>query len=167
MTNKQSCHSQLVIEKKREKSSNFWKDKQIWKSSVFNTTNCLIGCSIGDFSMIIYLQAYYPKTLIFWQIFLATLAGLLTSILLETIILRFKSKLDWAKSFTVAISMSFLSMVGMELAMNATDFMITGGKANFTSPIYWFALLLALIAGFIAPLPYNYYKLKKYKKSCH
>jgi len=40
------------------KSENeFWNDQSIWKRSGFNTLNCLIGCSIGDFGMIIYLQA--------------------------------------------------------------------------------------------------------------
>ena len=58
--------------------------------------------------------------------------------------------------------MSFISMVGMEIAMNTTDFIFTGGKAAFDDPIYWTALVIALIAGFIAPLPYNYYKLAKY-----
>jgi hypothetical protein len=58
-------------------------------------------------------------------------------------------------------------MVAMELAMTSTDFMITGGKAAFEDPMYWFALVPALIVGFITPLPYNYYKLKKFNQACH
>ena len=63
--------------------------------------------------------------------------------------------------------MSFISMIGMEIAVNTAHFMITGGKAVFEDPMYWMALIIALIAGFIAPLPYNYYKLAKYDKACH
>ena len=63
--------------------------------------------------------------------------------------------------------MSLISMIGMEIAMNSTDFIITGGKAAFDDPMYWMALVIALVAGFIAPLPYNYYKLKKYNQACH
>ena len=138
-----------------------------WKRASFNTLNCLIGCSIGDFGMIIFLQAYYPKTTMLWQMILATIAGLMTSITLETIILRSREKFDWALALKTAFSMSFISMIGMEIAMNATDFMITGGKAAFNSVNYWLALIPALIAGFMLPLPYNYYKLHKFGKACH
>jgi hypothetical protein len=51
--------------------------------------------------------------------------------------------------------------------MNLTDFMITGGKAQLTSPTYWLAFIAAALAGFLAPLPYNYYQLKKYNRSHH
>ncbi len=147
--------------------NDFWQDRKIWSRASLNTGNCLIGCSIGDFGMIIFLQAFYPDTSMIMQTILATIAGLLTSVLLETILLRSREKFSWQFAFQTAVSMSFLSMVAMELAMNATDFMITGGKAAFDNPMYWTALVIALVAGFLAPLPYNYYKLKKYNKACH
>ena len=147
--------------------NDFWYDRKIWNRASLNTLNCLIGCSIGDFGMIIYLQAFYPSTSMIMQTILATIAGLMTSVLLETILLRSREKFCWKFAFQTAVSMSFLSMVAMELAMNATDFMITGGKAAFGNPMYWTALIIALVAGFIAPLPYNYYKLKKFNKACH
>lgn len=46
--------------------------------------------------------------------------------------------------------------------MIGTDFVITGGKAAFDNPTYWLALIPALIMRFVTPLPYNYYKLKKF-----
>ena len=146
---------------------NFWGNTIKWKRASFNTLNCLIGCSIGDFGMILFLQAYYPETSMMWQMILAIIAGLFTSILLETIILRVREGFDWKLGLKTAISMSFISMVGMEIAMNTTDFVITGGKAAFTNPMYWTALAIAMIAGFLAPLPYNYYKLVKYDQACH
>jgi len=151
----------------RTKESSFWQNNYNWKRASFNTLNCLIGCSIGDFGMIIFLQAYYPETSMFWQMVLATIAGLMTSVTLETAILKTREKFNWSLAFKTAFSMSFISMIGMELAMNATDFMITGGKASFDTLKYWFALVPALIAGFLLPLPYNYYKLQKFNKSCH
>ncbi|MFZ9504433.1 MAG: DUF4396 domain-containing protein [Cyclobacteriaceae bacterium] len=149
------------------KQSGFWSDPQIWRRSGFNTLNCLIGCSIGDFGMIIYLQAKHPEVSMTVQMVLATLAGLMTSVLLETVLLRVREKFSWMASLQTALSMSFLSMVAMELAMNTTDFMITGGKAAFSSPSYWLALMAAMVAGFLVPWPYNYYKLKKFNKACH
>lgn len=150
-----------------DNSRNFWRDKLKWKRASFNTLNCLIGCSIGDFGMILFLQAYYPETSMMWQMILAIIAGLFTSILLETIILKIREGFSWILGLKVAFGMSFISMVGMEIAMNTTDFIITGGKASFDNPMYWTALAIAMIAGFLAPLPYNYYKLVKFDKACH
>ena len=147
--------------------TNFWSDTDKWKRASFNTLNCLIGCSIGDFGTIIFLQAYYPHTSMLTQMALATLSGLCTSVLLETIILKVREDFDWKNAFITAFSMSFISMITMEIAMNASDFMVTGGKAAFNSPQYWLAFVVALMAGFFVPLPYNYYKLKKYNKACH
>lgn len=147
--------------------SPFWNDTEKWKRASFNTVNCLIGCSIGDFGMIVYVQAAHPHINMFAQMFLATIAGLCTSIMLETTILRIREKFEWKNAFTTALSMSIISMVTMEIAMNLTDFMITGGKASFNSTQYWMAFAIASVAGFLAPLPYNYYKLKKYNQACH
>lgn len=144
-----------------------WKNPKNWKRASFNTLNCLIGCSIGDFGMIIFLQAYYPETSMLWQMLLATIAGLITSIALESVILKTREKFNWPLALKTAFSMSFISMIGMEIAMNATDFMITGGKAAFDTAAYWLAIVPALIAGFLLPLPYNYYKLEKHGKACH
>lgn len=149
------------------KISNFWNNTKNWKRASFNTLNCLIGCSIGDFGMIIFLQAYYPETSMMWQMILAIIAGLMTSIALESIILKSRENFNWSLALKTAFSMSFISMIGMEIAMNATDFIITGGKAAFDSATYWLALVPALIAGFLLPLPYNYYKLEKHGKACH
>ena len=101
------------------------------------------------------------------QMILATIAGLITSVSLETILLRWREKFQWALAFQTAVSMSFISMIAMEVVMNTTDFMMTGGKAAFGNPLYWSALFVAMITGFLAPLPYNYYKLKKFNKACH
>jgi hypothetical protein len=117
--------------------------------------------------MIVFLQAFYPSTSMVVQMVLATLAGLITSVLLETVLLKSREHFSWKYAFQTAISMSFMSMVAMELAMNATDFMITGGKAAFGNPLYWMALVVAMIAGFLVPLPYNYYRLKKFNKASH
>lgn len=143
-----------VIESMPKQS--FWGDVNSWRRASFNTLNCLIGCSIGDFGMIFFLQAFYPETPMIWQMTLAIIAGLLTSIALETVLLKRRENFDWSLALKTAFGMSFISMVGMEIAMTTTDFMFTGGKAAFGQWQYWLALLPALVAGFITPLPYNY-----------
>jgi cation transport ATPase len=164
---KNGTQNNISNDTQNNKESSFWQDNLVWKKASFNTLNCLIGCSIGDFGMIIYLQAnhiHYPMWL---TMLLAIIAGLFTSILLETIILQYKENLTWKQALQMALGMSLISMVAMEIAMNITDFMLTGGKADFHSHTYWLAFGFALVAGFFAPLPYNYFKLKKYNKACH
>lgn len=41
-------------------SSVFWASPPTWRRAGLNTVRCLIGCTIGDFSMMWYLQAFYP-----------------------------------------------------------------------------------------------------------
>ena len=141
--------------------SSFWSCKHTWKRSANNTKWCLIGCAIGDFGTIAYFQfsAASASTLV---IFLwATLNGIITSIALETYML-IRQKMQLSQAFKIAVGMSLISMVAMEIAMNLTDYLITGG-AMFV----WWVMPIALFFGFITPWPYNYWRLKKLGKACH
>ena len=53
-------------------------------------------------------------------------------------------------------------MISMEIAMNTVDYLITGGAI-----INVYVIIPMLLAGFFTPLPYNYYRLKKYNQACH
>ena len=66
------------------------------------------------------------------------------------------------EAFRVAISMSFISMIAMEIAMNITDVLLTGGAM-----LTWWVIPFMLLAGFVTPLPYNYWRLKALGKACH
>jgi copper chaperone CopZ len=156
-----------LAETHKEHQTAFWSDAPIWHRAGFNTLNCLIGCSIGDFSMMIYLQTQYPAMNMWWMMALAIMTGLATSVLLESVILKVREKFSWRMAFQTAMMMSFLSMVVMELAENGTDLVLTGGQFHFHQPYYWFVLLACMVVGFVVPLPYNYYKLKKFGIACH
>jgi heme/copper-type cytochrome/quinol oxidase subunit 3 len=150
------------------KLDNFnWSKWQNWKSASYITLHCLIGCAIGDFGMLIFLQWKYPETPMSLQMILAMSSGLTTSIIYESILLRWKKSFNWALAIKTAFGMSFISMLGMEFAANMTDFMLTGGKVPISDPFYWVALTISFGVGFLAPLPYNYYKLTKHGKACH
>ena len=138
-----------------------WKCKKTWKKSSKNTGWCLLGCSIGDFGTIFFFQISEVAFPVLGIMILAIINGLLTSIALETVILL-RQKFRFINAIKTAFGMSFISMISMELAMNLTDFVFTGGAI-----LNWYILPLMLFAGFITPLPYNYYKLKKYNISCH
>lgn len=145
----------------------FWRDRAAWAKASRNTMNCLIGCSIGDFAVILYMQAYHPHVPLWLTMGMAMAAGLVTSILFESAMLRFKEGLSWRNAAAMAFSMSFLSMLGMEFAANLTDYLLTGGKVAMHRPTYWAALGISFVAGFLAPLPYNYCKFKKHGQACH
>jgi hypothetical protein len=103
----------------------------------------------------------------FLMMALAMIAGLATSIMLETILLKINEKFNWSMALKTAFGMSFLSLLAMEVAKNATYLFLTKGLAMPTEPFYWIALSISLLAGFTVPLPYNYFKLKKHGIACH
>lgn len=141
--------------------SDFWKCRRTWLRSAHNTKWCLIGCAAGDFGTIAFFQ-YTPFSLPTLHVFaLAMMNGLLTSIALETAILR-RGGFPWRLALRTAMGMSFISMLAMEAAMNLVDFTLTGGAR-----IVWWVLPPALAAGFVTPWPYNYWRLKKFGIACH
>ena len=137
-----------------------WKCRHTWRQSSKNTTWCLLGCAIGDLGTI----AFFQFTGIPWPTLaimtLAIINGLLTSIVLETVILSHQMPLKMA--FNTAVGMSMISMISMEAAMNIVDVLLTGGAI-----LTWWVVPIMLLAGFITPLPYNYWRLKALGKSCH
>ena len=138
-----------------------WSCSNTWKRSAKNTTWCLIGCAIGDFGTILYFQITQIPFPVLGIMILAIINGLITSIILETIIL-IKQDLDFSKAFKTAMGMSFISMVSMEITMNLTDYFLTGGAI-----LTWWVIPIMLIVGFLTPWPYNYWKLKKFGINCH
>lgn len=137
-----------------------WDCKNTWKQASINTLWCLLGCSIGDFGTIGFFQFFDIDFPIIYIMMLAIINGLITSILLETIILLRKMTFQYA--LKTALGMSIISMVSMEIVMNLVDYLYTGdAKLNFT------VVPLMLFFGFLTPLPYNYWRLKKYGKACH
>ena len=138
-----------------------WSCNHTWKKSAKNTAWCLLGCSIGDFGTILYFQLTQISFPVLGIMILAIINGLITSIALETYILtRQNFKLE--KAIQTAFGMSFISMISMEVAMNLTDYLLTGG-----AKLTWWVVPIMLVVGFLTPWPYNYYKLKKYNISCH
>ena len=138
-----------------------WSCKHTWKRSAKNTAWCLLGCAIGDLGTILFFQLTKIPFPVLGIMTLAIINGLITSIILETIILL-RQNLDFSKAFKTALGMSFISMVSMEIAMNVTDVILTGGAI-----LNWWVVPIMLIAGFLTPWPYNYWRLKKYNIACH
>ena len=138
-----------------------WNCKHTWRRSAKNTAWCLLGCAIGDFGTILFFQITKIPFTVLGIMTLAIINGLITSIILETIILL-RQNFKFSNALKTALGMSFISMISMEVAMNLTDFLLTGGAI-----LTWWVVPIMLIVGFLTPWPYNYWRLKKFNISCH
>ena len=138
-----------------------WSCKHTWSRSAKNTFWCLLGCSIGDFGTILFFQLTKTPFPVLAIMVLAIINGIITSIILETIILL-RQNFSLKLAFKTAVGMSLISMVSMEIAMNATDYFLTGGAI-----LTWWVVPIMLVVGFVTPWPYNYWRLKKFNEACH
>ena len=138
-----------------------WSCKHTWSRSAKNTSWCLLGCSIGDFGTILFFQLTQIPFPVLAIMTLAIINGIITSIILETIILL-KQNFTFKNAFKTAVGMSLISMISMEAAMNLTDYFLTGGAM-----LTWWVIPIMLAVGFVTPWPYNYWRLKKYNEACH
>ena len=145
-----------------EAASNFnWNCKHTWKRSAQNTAWCVLGCSIGDIGTILFFQITKIPFPVLSIMILAIINGLITSIILETIVLL-RQRFPLSKAIKTALGMSFISMISMEIAMNLTDYLLTGGAI-----LTWWVVPIMLTVGFLTPWPYNYWRLKKFNEACH
>ena len=138
-----------------------WKHKETWKVSAKNTFWCLIGCAIGDFGTILFFQLSQIPFPLLGIMVLAIINGVITSIILETIIL-IRQNFSFTNALKTASGMSLISMISMEITMNLTDYLLTGGAI-----LNWWVIPIMLIVGFLTPWPYNYWRLKKFGIACH
>ncbi len=138
-----------------------WSCKNTWNTSAKNTFWCLLGCSIGDFGTILFFQLTKIPFPVLAIMSLAIMNGIITSVILETIILL-RQNFSLKLAFKTAVGMSLISMVSMEIAMNATDYFLTGGAI-----LTWWVVPIMLAVGFVTPWPYNYWRLKKFNEACH
>ena len=138
-----------------------WKCINTWKKSAKNTMWCVIGCAIGDLGTILFFQLSQISFPLMGIMILAIINGLITSIILETFILVTQG-FNYSNALKTASGMSLISMLSMEIAMNLTDFILTGGAI-----LNLWVIPIMLFVGFLTPWPYNYWRLKKFNLACH
>ena len=138
-----------------------WSCKHTWKRSAKNTAWCVLGCAIGDFGTILFFQLTEIPFPVLGIMILAIINGLITSIILETVILMTQN-FNFVNAFITACGMSLISKINMEIMMNLTDYVLTGGAI-----LTWWVIPIMLTVGFLTPWPYNYWRLKKYGINCH
>jgi len=138
-----------------------WSCRHTWKKSAKNTAWCVLGCAIGDLGTILFFQLSQIPFPVLGIMILAIINGLITSIVLETIILM-SQNFNFINALKTASGMSLISMISMEIMMNLTDYVLTGGAI-----LTLWVIPIMLFVGFLTPWPYNYWRLKKFEISCH
>lgn len=124
-----------------------------------------MGCGIGDTAGIII------GTVLSWSVFptmvLAVILGFIGGYSL-TMIPLLRSGLGVKNATKITVVSETASIVVMEAAENGTTFLIPGLlTASFLVPLFWFGLVIAVIAGFIAAYPVNYFMISKGLKKAH
>ncbi len=138
----------------------------MWKRAAQNTLVCLLGCTIGDVGVVVASWVWFPHASMLLVMVSAIVAGLATSVALETWWLVRRGRAI-GEAITMALSMSFVSMVAMETAMNLVDLGLTGGnRAHLSVSAYLGILALGEVAGFLVPWPYNAWRLQ-HGRTCH
>ena len=79
-----------------------WSCKNTWIQSAKNTAWCLLGCSIGDFGTILFFQLTKIPFPVLAIMILAIINGLITSVILETIIL-IRQNLEFNKALKLSL----------------------------------------------------------------
>ena len=137
-----------------------WTCKKSWLKSAKNTFWCLVGCTLGNYATIGLFQIFAPHTPSLLILIIGPLVGLATSVSFESLLLMKQMTLQQA--FKVAVHMSFINMIVMQVIANLVNLLLVG-HAHLT----WWSIIPSLLAGFLSVWPYNYYKIKKYGQSCH
>ena len=109
----------------------------------------MLGCAIGDFGTILFFQLSQIPFPVLGIMILAIINGIITSIILETIILMLQN-FSLSNAIKTAVGMSLISMISMEVAMNLTDYILTGGAI-----LTWWVIPIMLVVGFVTPWSYK------------
>ena len=129
------------------------------------TAHCLMGCGLGEIvGVIIGTALAFSNT---HTIILAVTLGFVFGFALGLIPL-IRADLGWKHSIKQVFVAEGLSIAVMETAEVLVEVYTPGVMdAGLTSPLFWGGMLLALLAGFVAAYPVNYWLVGKGIKHCH
>jgi hypothetical protein len=127
--------------------------------------HCLTGCAIGEFvGLVIGVSVGMgPWT----TMALATLLGFVSGYSLSLIPLT-RRGMSLAGAFKAIWLGETVSIAVMEFAMNFADYHVGGVTvASIAEPRFWLGYAVAVVAGFAAAWPVNWWMLKRNLKHCH
>lgn len=119
------------------------------------TLHCLLGCGIGE------VVGVVIGTVLGWgnmeTMILAVILGFIGGFLLGMIPLR-RAGFEWSRAFKTVLIAEGLSIVVMETAQVLTELYTPGVMdAGLSDGLFWLGMGLALLAGFVAAFPVNWW----------
>lgn len=122
------------------------------------TVHCLIGCAIGEILGVII------GTAIGWGVWgrmgLGTALAFVFGLNFAALPLVRRENMSFFTAMKTIFWGEIASIIAMEIAMNAADYLFGGAQAYFSDWRYWVGFLVMLPAGYIAALPVNYILIK-------
>jgi hypothetical protein len=143
------------------------KKKPFWQMAALGATHCGSGCTLADVVGEWALFAF-PLTLFGHKIFAAWAVdyglALLFGIFFQYFTIVPMRQLPPGKGLIAAGKADFLSLtawqVGMYGWMAIATFFLFGREIEKTSPVFWFMMQIAMLAGFLTSYPVNWWLLR-------
>jgi len=135
------------------------------KLAVSATLHCLAGCGLGEVAgMIIGTSLSFSNTN---TIILAVILGFIFGFIFGMRPLL-KAGFTYKRAFKQVLIAEGLSIAVMEAAEVLIEIYTPGVmQAHLHEPIFWIGMTLALIAGFLAAFPVNFFMIKRGVKHLH
>jgi hypothetical protein len=140
--------------------------KATLSTSFHATVHCLSGCAIGECAgLVIGVSLGLPPLQI---IILATGLAYLSGFALGAYPVMKRESIGFVAAIKIIWIGEVVSIGVMEVAMNATDYYMGGMTVDsIFSAVFLIAMGAALVAGFVAAWPVNYWLLNRNLKNCH
>jgi hypothetical protein len=135
------------------------------KLAISATIHCLLGCGLGEVTGMIIGTALNMNTID--TTILSVVLGFVAGLSLGVIPLL-RASFNFKKAVKIVIVAEGLSILVMESFEVMTQWMIPGVmEASLNDEIFWLGMVAALVIGFLAALPVNYFLIKKGVRHYH
>ncbi|MEO8514268.1 MAG: DUF4396 domain-containing protein [Ignavibacteria bacterium] len=133
-------------------------NQSLYKLAFSATVHCLIGCGLGEVTGMILAVIFFLDN--HTSMILSIILGAIGGFGLGVIPLK-RAGYAWKAAFKQVLIAEGLSIAVME-TFEAIVQIYTPGvmEAGLTDAIFWYGMLLSLVAGFIAAYPVNYIFVK-------
>ncbi len=159
---------QSVEQAKERGEENPGKKKPFWQIVGVGATHCGSGCTLGDLAAE-WIVFAAPIVIFGHKIFgswlLDYIFAYLFGIAFQYFTIKPMQNLSPGKGIWAAIKADTLSLtawqVGMYGWMAIATFLIFGHEIEKTSPVFWFMMQIAMLAGFLTAFPVNWLLIRK------
>jgi hypothetical protein len=144
------------------------KKKPFWQAVGVAATHCGAGCTLGDLLVEGVILSFVSFSLFGHPIFgswvLDYIAAFLLGVAFQYFTIKPMKNLSPAQGLIAALKADSLSLtawqVGMYGWMAIATFAIFGHELEKSSPVFWFMMQLAMLAGFLTAYPVNWWLVK-------